>query len=76
MKKVKEEKLYFGIPIKFNDEVTLYQPTLKDIIYSECPKSLIIFANTRDKVDEIYKKMKEKFGGFIEIHYLCTRNKK
>lgn len=35
MKKVKEEKLYFGIPIKFNDEVTLYQPTLKDIIYSD-----------------------------------------
>ena len=32
---------------------------LKDIIYSECPKSLIIFANTRDKVDEIYKKMKK-----------------
>ena len=35
MKKVKEEKLYFGIPIKFNNEVTLYQPTLKDIIYSD-----------------------------------------
>lgn len=33
--------------------------TLKDIIYSECPNSTIIFVNTRDKVDEIYKNMKK-----------------
>lgn len=36
--------------------------TLKDIIYSECPNSTIVFVNTRDKVDEIYKSMKrDKF---------------
>lgn len=33
--------------------------TLKDIIYSECPNSTIVFVNTRDKVDEIYKSMKK-----------------
>ena len=33
--------------------------TLKDIIYSECPNSTIVFVNTRDKVDEIYKNMKK-----------------
>ena len=32
---------------------------LKDIIYSECPNSTIIFVNTRDKVNEIYKNMKK-----------------
>ena len=34
MKKVKEELLYFGIPIKLTDKVSMYQPTLKEIIES------------------------------------------
>ena len=35
MKKVKEEVLYFGLPIKLTDEVCLYQPTLKEIINND-----------------------------------------
>ena len=48
---------------------------LKDIIYSECPKSLIIFANTRDKVDEIYKKMKKDKFILNEIHGDMSQDK-
>lgn len=40
------------------DKESRYE-TLKDIIYSECPNSTIVFVNTRDKVDEIYKNMKK-----------------
>ena len=32
--------------------------TLKNLIYSRCPKSLIIFVNTKDKVDNLYNQMK------------------
>ena len=49
---------------------------LKDIIYSECPKSLIIFANTRDKVDEIYKKMKKDKFILNEIHGDMSQDKR
>ena len=34
MKKVKEEVLYFGKPIRLTDKVSMYQPTLKEIIES------------------------------------------
>lgn len=34
MKKTKEEILYFGQPIKLTDKVSMYQPTLKEIIES------------------------------------------
>ncbi|MDU2199327.1 MAG: DEAD/DEAH box helicase, partial [Peptostreptococcaceae bacterium] len=33
--------------------------TLKKIIYSECPNSLIIFANTKNNVIDLYSKMKK-----------------
>ena len=38
---------------------------LKDIIYSECPNSVIIYANTRDKVDEVYKNLN---SSMYEVH--------
>lgn len=49
---------------------------LKDIIFSECPKSLIIFANTRDKVDEIYKNMKKDKFLVNEIHGDMSQDKR
>ena len=50
--------------------------TLKDIIYNECPNSLIIFTNTRDKVDEIYKKMKKDKFLVNEIHGDMSQDKR
>ena len=50
--------------------------TLKNVIYSECPNSLIIFANTRDKVDEIYKKMKKDKFLVNEIHGDMSQDKR
>lgn len=50
--------------------------TLKKVIYSECPNSLIIFANTRDKVDEIYKKMKKDKFLVNEIHGDMSQDKR
>lgn len=49
---------------------------LKNIIFSECPKSLIIFANTRDKVDEIYKSMKKDKFLVNEIHGDMSQDKR
>lgn len=50
--------------------------TLKDIIYSECPNSTIIFVNTRDKVDEIYKNMKKDKFLVGEIHGDMSQDKR
>ncbi len=50
--------------------------TLKDIIYSECPNSTIIFANTRDKVDEIYKNMKKDRFLVGAIHGEMSQDKR
>ena len=50
--------------------------TLKDIIYSECPNSTIIFANTRDKVDEIYKNMKKDKFLVGAIHGEMSQDKR
>ena len=50
--------------------------TLKNVIYSQCPNSLIIFANTRDKVDEIYKKMKKDKFLVNEIHGDMSQDKR
>ena len=55
---VKKQISEYFIKVEKEDKYNI----LKDLIYSECPNSLIIFANTRDKVDEIYKNMnKDKF---------------
>ena len=50
--------------------------TLKNVIYSQCPNSLIIFANTRDKVDQIYKKMKKDKFLVNEIHGDMSQDKR
>ena len=50
--------------------------TLKNVIYSQCPNTLIIFANTRDKVDEIYKKMKKDKFLVNEIHGDMSQDKR
>lgn len=50
--------------------------TLKDIIYSECPNSTIIFVNTRDKVDEIYKNMKKDKFLVGSIHGDMSQDKR
>ena len=49
---------------------------LKNIIYSECPNSTIIFANTRDKVEEIYKNMKKDKFLVGRIHGDMSQDKR
>lgn len=49
---------------------------LKNIIYSECPSSTIIFANTRDKVEEIYKNMKKDKFLVGRIHGDMSQDKR
>ena len=49
---------------------------LKEVIYSQCPKSLIIFANTRDNVDELYKNMKKDKFLVKEIHGDMSQDKR
>lgn len=50
--------------------------TLKNIIYSECPNSTIVFVNTRDKVDEIYKNMKKDKFLVRAIHGEMSQDKR
>lgn len=50
--------------------------TLKDIIYSECPSSTIIFVNTRDKVDDIYRNMKKDKFLVGAIHGEMSQDKR
>ena len=49
---------------------------LKNIIYKENPKSLIIFCNTRDKVTKLYRNMKT--DGFLvkELHGDMSQDKR
>ena len=54
-KNIKKQISEYFIKSKEEDKYDL----LKSIIYKECPKPVIIFANTRTKVDEIYKNMKK-----------------
>lgn len=49
---------------------------LKSIIYKECPQSVIVFANTRDKVDEIYKSMKKDKFTVGVIHGDMSQDKR
>ena len=49
---------------------------LKSIIYKECPHSVIVFANTRDKVDEIYKSMKKDKFTVGVIHGDMSQDKR
>ena len=50
--------------------------TLKNIIYSECPSSTIVFVNTRDKVEEIYKDMKKDKFLVGRIHGDMSQDKR
>lgn len=49
---------------------------LKSIIYKECPHLVIVFANTRDKVDEIYKSMKKDKFTVGVIHGDMSQDKR
>lgn len=49
---------------------------LKNIIYSECPSSTIVFVNTRDKVEEIYKNMKKDKFLVGRIHGDMSQDKR
>ena len=50
--------------------------TLKNIIYSECPNSTIVFANTRDEVEEVYKNMKKDEFLVGRIHGDMSQDKR
>ncbi len=70
--KIKKQISEYYIKVEKDDK---YE-TLKNVIYSQCPNSLIIFANTRDKVDEIYKKMKKDKFLVNEIHGDMSQDKR
>ncbi|MGL6107140.1 DEAD/DEAH box helicase [Romboutsia sp.] len=57
------------------EESNKYQ-ILKNLIYSENPDSLIIFCNTRDKVANLYRKLKE--DGFLvaQLHGEMSQDKR
>ena len=57
------------------DKLSRYE-VLKDIIYSECPNSAIIFANTINKVDEIYENMKNDKFLVGKIHGDMSQDKR
>ena len=50
--------------------------TLKNVIYKECPNSTIVFVNTRDKVEEIYKNMKKDKFLVGRIHGDMSQDKR
>lgn len=50
--------------------------TLKKIIYSECPKSLIVFANTKENVIKLYDKMKKDKFLVNQLHGDMTQEKR
>ncbi|MCC3863710.1 DEAD/DEAH box helicase [Terrisporobacter petrolearius] len=70
--KIKKQISEYFIKREENDKYEL----LKRIIYKECPKSLIIFANTRNKVDEIYKNMKKDKFSVGVIHGDMSQDKR
>lgn len=70
--KIKKQISEYYIKVEKDDK---YE-TLKNVIYSQCPNTLIIFANTRDKVDEIYKKMKKDKFLVNEIHGDMSQDKR
>ena len=69
---VKKQISEYFIKVEKEDKYNI----LKDLIYSECPNSLIIFANTRGKVDEIYKNMKKDKFLVNEIHGDMSQDKR
>lgn len=50
--------------------------TLKKIIYSECPNSLIIFANTKNNVIDLYSKMKKDKFLVQQLHGDMSQDKR
>ena len=76
---IKDEDKYIKKQISeffINSEEENKYDLLKSIIYKECPHSVIVFANTRDKVDKIYKSMKkDKFNEGV-IHGDMSQDKR
>ena len=50
--------------------------TLKDLIYSECPDSVIVFANTKQNVIDLYNKMKKDKFSVGQIHGDMSQDKR
>lgn len=50
--------------------------TLKNVIYNECPNSTIVFVNTREEVEEIYKSMKKDKFLVGRIHGDMSQDKR
>lgn len=69
---VKKQISEYCIEVKKEDKYEI----LKDLIYSECPKSTIIYVNTRDKVDEIYTNMKKDKFLVGAIHGEMSQDKR
>ena len=49
---------------------------LKDLIYSECPDSVIVFANTKQNVIDLYNKMKKDKFSVGQIHGDMSQDKR
>ena len=49
---------------------------LKELIYSECPDSLIVFANTKQNVIDLYNKMKKDKFSVGQIHGDMSQDKR
>ena len=76
---IKDEDKYIEKQISeffINSEEENKYDLLKSIIYKECPHSVIVFANTRDKVDEIYKSMKKDKFTVGVIHGDMSQDKR
>ena len=76
---IKDEDKYIKKQISeffINSEEENKYDLLKSIIYKECPHSVIVFANTRDKVDEIYKSMKKDKFTVGVIHGDMSQDKR
>lgn len=70
MLKVQEEKLYFGLPIKLNDKVSIYQPTLREILENDFSfEELIEPFMTLDKQNFESEKDNESLNNF-DIFFL------
>lgn len=70
MLKVHEEKLYFGLPIKLNNEVCIYQPTLREILENDFSfEELIEPFMTLDKQNFSSEKDNENLNNF-DIFFL------
>ena len=75
-KKINEQTLLFGLPIPFNDEVKLYQPTLKEILEEDLGFEEIIapfIIMDKKNFDEIYAPLPRKSGVGLALYNRMIR---